>query len=762
MIQEKCNLIIAAAIVCAWWLVPQSAFGAEGSGALDEIVVTAQRRTEKQVDVPISVTTLSDSALRNNGITSMDQLAQLVPGMHIDATGPYFQPSIRGVGTAVVGQGVAPSVATYVDGIYQTSPLLNDFNFVDVQSVQVLAGPQGTLFGRNTTAGAILVTTKGPSFDPQFEARLGYGSWNTAMGIVFAAGAIDDKLAGSVAAGYTRSNGWISNLANDSHANESHSYSVRGKLLFEPTDAMKFTLTLDAERTDDPTGWAAGTYNGYTAGTAFFGLPNISNDRSNILIQPGTYAHVISGDGLLLKSEFDLPFATLTSLTSAHREGGHDELNEAASLFPKNGTLPVQPCPTLSTCSYLATGAYSFLDDLLYYLTEITYSQEFDLNSKPGGPVDWVTGLYFFHDRTYSSPEILGIYGPFGPSGALTGALPPWPASSFVQYPFTYGNQAGTTAESAAAFADATYHLGDVHFTLGGRYNYDRAGVFYSAPPNLTDGFQNYPLLTGSDDFNSFTPRAVIRYALTSESNVYASWSQAQKSQVYNASGFNSEKAVIEPEKITDFEGGYKLATANTQIDFSAFHYDYKDLQVSTYQHGFALIQNAPLSIMWGANLDVRRRLTTEFRVSAGIAYTHARYIDFTNATYQLFSSLTGVSNLAANVSGGTMERTPAVTANLGAGYSHALLGGMFDLSANYWYQTKASFDFPGTIVQSGYGLLTLCAAWTEPSNHWTFSITGRNLTNSHYRTQVLPDSGGYGAVYGAPPNYLLEVAYKH
>src|SRR5208282_2126650 len=139
MMHKKWKLVVATTIACAGWSLPQTASAAEASsGGLDEIVVTAQRRTEKEVDVPISVTTLSDSGLRNDGITSMDGLAQAVPGMHIDATGPYFQPSIRGVGTAVAGQGVSPSVATYIDGIYQPNPLFNNFNFIDVDSVQVL------------------------------------------------------------------------------------------------------------------------------------------------------------------------------------------------------------------------------------------------------------------------------------------------------------------------------------------------------------------------------------------------------------------------------------------------------------------------------------------------------------------------------------------------------------------------------------------------------------------------------------------------
>jgi iron complex outermembrane receptor protein len=761
--KKRTSVVAIAGLAGLGWSVAVMADAAdEQSSSLAEIVVTAQKRTEKAVDVPIAITALSSTMLQTAGITDMGELAAAVPGMHVDFTGPFYQPSIRGVGTAVAAQGVSPSVATYLDGIYQPNPLANNFDFFDVDSIDVLKGPQGTLFGRNTTAGAILVTTKGPTFDPQFQARIGYGSFNTGEVAMFASGGLTDTLAASVAAGGNYSDGWIKNVANDSDANQSNNYLVRAKVLFQPRDGMKFTLALDSERTHDPTGFAGGTLNGWSAGPALFGIPSMSNDRSNILIQPGTYNHVLAGYGVMLKSELDLNFANLTSYTSAHYDGGHETSNQSASLFPPNGTLPVQPCPTLATCSYLATGGYSFLDYVSWRDWENTYTQEFDLNSKPGGPFDWVAGLYYFYDRTVYSPERLGLYGPFGPGGALSGALPPWPAGSFVQNEFTYINEAGAIGESASFFTDGTYNLGDWHFTAGGRFNWDRPAVIFSAPANLANNFVDYPYLSAGKDYYSFTPRAVLRYSITPDSNAYISWSRGEKSGVYDATGYASERDPIRPEWVTDAEAGYKIATPNTQFEGSAFHYDYTDLQVATYDNGLALIQNAPRSEMWGGDLHLQQRVTQNFRVDLGVAYTHARYLDFRDAAYQAFSPLSGVLNLSANVSGRPMERTPAVTATLGGTYTHPMFGGIGELNATYYHQTSASFDFASSIVQSGYGLLSIRGAWTDPSGHWTLSAIGRNLTNSTYLTGVLPNSGGFGAVYGMPPNYLVEITYKH
>src|SRR5581483_1784840 len=150
--------------------------------------------------------------LEKSGVSGVLSLAQVVPGLHLDQNGNFVEPSIRGVGTEISGSGSNPNVPIYVDGVVRPNMLGDGFNFIDVESIQVLKGPQGTLFGRNATGGAIVITTEVPSFTPQLDAKAGYGSFNTGRVSLFAAGPIfGDKLAASVAAGYSHSDGWIHN-----------------------------------------------------------------------------------------------------------------------------------------------------------------------------------------------------------------------------------------------------------------------------------------------------------------------------------------------------------------------------------------------------------------------------------------------------------------------------------------------------------------------------------------------------------------------
>jgi iron complex outermembrane receptor protein len=737
-----------------------------GSGDLNEIVVTAQRREERLVNVPISITALSSEKLQDSGVTDMGSLASVVPGLHIDISGAFFQPSIRGVGTAISGTGASANIATYVDGVYKPNALSNDFDFIDVDSIEVLKGPQGTLFGRNATGGAILVNTKGPTFDTQFETKVNYGSFHTVNAAAFASTGFTDVLAGSISVGYTHSEGWVLNTVTDESANKVQDYTLRAKLLFKPNDTFNALLILDGEEINDPSGYAVSAYNGYSNATAFFGVPAVNSGDPRRIANGSPGVHLVVGKGAALKISDDLGFATLNSISSGHWDAGAENTDETAAPNIPNGTLPVQPCPTLAACQYLGTGGFLTINDAGWRDTEKTYSQEINL-THTGGPLDWLVGVYYFWDNSAFDPFYLGLYGPFGPGGAADPtAVPPYPASSYVNT----GNVRDATwsglSESRAVFADLTYDLGTLtsalenfHFTAGGRYDKDEAGVRfrqYASPVGAAIA------QTGaSTEFDSFVPRGVLRYAPTDNSNVYFSFSKGSKAGLYNDSGFATQSTPVQPEKLTAYEVGYKISTPNTQFEAAAYHYDYRDLQVAVYVGGSAVFQNAPKATINGTEFHLAQRIVGDFRFDAGIAYTHARYTEFDDAALQVFSDTSGVVNSATNVSGKPMERTPTWTGTFGPHYDLPFFDGKLDLDATYSFQTEASFDFASTLTQGGYGLLGVRAGWTDPSKHWNFSVSGRNILNKTYLVQILPNAGGFGSQYGEPANVQVEARYK-
>ena len=718
-----------------------------------EVVITAQKRSESQVNVPISVVAVSGDNLAKAGVKDMGDLATVVPGLHVDEAGAFFQPSVRGVGTAIAGAGASANVATYVDGIYKPNALSNDFNLIDVESIQVLKGPQGTLFGRNSTGGAILVTTRSPSFTPHLEAMASYGSFNTVRGAVFATTGITSKLAVSLAVEGGRSDGWVHNDYTGKSANPSYDYATRLKLLWTPSDTLKFTLTGAAFRVNDPTAYAASAYKG-ESDAANFGVPLSVGNPTHVSLS-GPVAHTVEGGSVVLKSEADLGFATLTSYSAAQWENGREATNELAAPFPANGSPPIDPHLQVAV-----TNA-----DWFYH--ENTWTQEFDLAHQGKGPLDWVVGAFAYYDDTTYEPFNLGLYGPFGPGGDLTGAPPPWPASSFVNTGDFKLSGFTLPTYSGALFADVTYNLGRWHFTLGGRYSHDRIVERFTSYPSIPNGFNNLTFKqftdTAAHNFDSFTPRAIVRYSLTDRSNVYVSYSEGTKAGLFNSSGFLLQMTPLQPERLRDVEGGYKVTGHGWHLEAAAYYYDYTNLQVSTYIGGQAFLQNAPSAELYGAEANLAASLTRNFDISIGAAVTHARYTRFTNAALQYFNpAMGGVVNTTTDVSGGPMERTPDFTGDLTVDYHTPLYGGQLELSATGTVQSKSSFDFADTLQDKAHALLNLRAGWTDPSRRWTLSVIGRNVTDTVYLVQVLPNAGGFGATYGEPASVNVEVRYRY
>jgi iron complex outermembrane recepter protein len=682
---------------------PSAVVDGVSSDSLEQIIVTAQKRDERLVNVPISITAVSGKGLDEAGITDMSGLAQIVPGLHMDTTSSSLQPSIRGVGTAVNEPGANSNVPIYVDGIYRPSMLTNDFSFIDVDSVQVLKGPQGTLFGRNATGGAIVVTTKSPTFDTHVDARIGYGNYNTVNGSIFATSGITDKIAGSIMIAADRTDGFITNVLTDRKADEARHLAARAKLLFEASADIKFELTLDYSHSDDPLYNLWNAYNGWSNGALVPGAIVVSS--RGLVSNDAPVAHIASSKGASLKGEFDLGFATLRSYTGARADRSYEAIDLDASSAP------------------IVSGHW-------YYPTN-SFSQELDLGSS-GGLIDWVTGLYYYDSNEANVSAAGSAFGS----------------------PYVPLYNAGNIDKSYAAFGDATYNLNKWHFTLGTRYAIDHVVGYYD---DLTQIVPPTDYVKASHTWDSLTPRAVIRYEITPDSNVYASWSKGSKAGLFDSTSLSS--VPINPEKLTAVEVGYKIATSNWQLETDVFHYDYKDLQVASYHAHSAYILNAANSEIYGAEGHVSMRVTKELSADLGAAYTHARYVTFDNAPVQTFNPVTGVVISSIPVlRDGVMQRTPTFSANAGLNYKLPLWGGTFDANGNYSYRTNVYFDFTEGAHQPGYGLLNARAAWTDSSGHWTYSLSGENLTNKKYIVQVFEQTQEFGQIYGNPTMVTLQV----
>jgi iron complex outermembrane receptor protein len=279
---------------------------------------------------------------------------------------------------------------------------------------------------------------------------------------------------------------------------------------------------------------------------------------------------------------------------------------------------------------------------------------------------------------------------------------------------------------------------------------------------------------------DSFTPRAVIRFKPSEESSVYASFTRGYKAGILNVGGYSQQP--VKPEKINAFELGFKYDDRVFAADLAGFYYDYKNLQVSSFQNGAAQIRNAASSEIYGIEAQLRYRVSSAFSVQGGAAWTHARYKSFPNAPYYSYcdpavadlanpmaciplalggSGPGALTQTTTDASGFKMQRAPEFTGNIGASYDLDLAGGSLKLSGNLYYTSSFFFDPEQQFRQNGYEVLALRAEWTDPSDRYTVALFGDNVTGKRYRTQVLFNTLGTGSVWNAPVTYGIELGAK-
>lgn len=698
-----------------------------------EIIVTAQRRAERSVDVPITVTTLGSEALETANARNLVDISKVTPSLRFDAASGFVQPTIRGIGTAVVTSGGGANVGLYIDGFYSPNPLAANAQLMNVQSVQVLKGPQGTLFGRNTTGGAILIQTAEPSENTGGQFKLSYGRFNDASVQFYATTGIAPGIAFDVEGSYRHGDGFQRNIIdNDKRIGEYRSYSVRTGLKFNIGDSGSLLLRYAHSDIDDPRPVLSNVYIDPVMGVTASHLA----PAGTYTTKPNEVARNLPGlfrsksDTIQATLKFDLGFADFTSYSQYRTE----DVDQAQDL--DSSSIPIF--------------------QIGLPVKNKTISQEFLLNSKAGTPLQWTAGLFYFtnEDTFWTFLDNYGNDRNLLGSNRLGGS--------------------GTKTESYAAFLDATYELTPQLFITGGvRYSHDSVkDAYYNIGATVED--------VSSIKRDKITPRFVVRFKPSDQSSIYASFTQGYKAALIDVGGSCQLPTAyicnnVKPEKINAYEVGAKFDNRIVSLEAAAFYYDYKNLQISSYlDSGFANITNAAASEIYGVEGSARIHVSDAFEISAGASWTHARYKRFDNApVYVPMPPCTDpdpqncpIYSFAipagTTIVDGTMQRTPSFTGNIGASYQTPLAGGDLRLSANLYYTSKFYFGPSGSqFPQKGYEVASARAQWTDPSGAYTLAIWGDNLTNSRYRTGVAYNSFSIGSTWNSPTTYGVELGFK-
>lgn len=676
------------------------------------IVVTAQRRSERSRDVPISITALGAGQLRQANVQQLSDITKLTPALRFDNVGGFAQATIRGVGTALVVSGGGSNVGIYLDGFYSPNPLATDSQLLNVQNIQVLKGPQGTLFGRSTTGGAIVITTAEPKSDPEVIGEASYGRFNTQRYQAYATAGFNENIAFDVQGTYARGDDFVHNIVTgERHANAYENWSVRTGVKLEVGDSASILLRYTHQNTNDPTSTAYGTYrldgrplSAAENFSAFFGPPVVTT-RRNEVTSPDPTVFKNKSDIFQGTVRDDLGFADLTSYTQYRQERAIETVDaDASSTRLFYGIVPVR---------------------------DRTFTQELLLNSKPGRRLQWTAGAFYLRYDDFYLPSTATIFGQ---------TTSPYYSSR-------------TRTSSIAAYADATYRIGERLFlTAGARYTHDEIKKPYYAQANGSGGLNVIPVDEVKGD--KVTPRFVVRFKPDQQSSIYASYTIGYKPAILNVGAGTLNGIYVRPEKISAFEVGYKYEKSAFNLDIAAYYYKYKDLQVASYIGTMEFINNAADARIYGLEGQANYHITPSFSINLAGAYTNAEYQDYANSTLIVFTKTGVYNNVAVSAKGNEMQRAPRFTMTASAVQNIKLAGGNLALSANLYHSAKFYFDSSNQFGEKGFENLGLRVEWTDPSKHYTLAVFGDNITNSRYRTQVQASTLGVGDVWNFPVTY--------
>lgn len=720
---------------------------------LDRVVVTARRREEILQDVPVSVTAFDAERVRELQADNIDGLQYSVPNLYLEkGDGGNAVIYIRGIGQNDSLAFADPGVGVYVDDVFIARSQAAFLELFDTERVEVLRGPQGTLYGRNTIGGAVKFVSKMPpsKFDAYLEAGAGDFDFYTVKGRI--GGPLkDDLLRGKFAFSANQRDGYAKNLHDGKDDGDLKSFAWRGSLLFTPRDDLDITLSVDSRR-DRPD-----TSRSPIRETAVFGFADPVGAPSTLSefapstnpFRPDVNANKLSdltAYGFTLKATWQIsPDWALESI-SAYRE----------MEFNLNLDTDGSPLPIL---------------DILVLQDQNQFSQELRASFDDGSGLAFTGGLYYFHDddQTFSGTDngSLSVFGfPITLFGLATSALA----------------DTDQTTDSYAAFADLSYALSD-RFTanVGLRYTYEekdsrrrfenffdpQVSVITDRPPFLAGVGVPGVMLDGAADFDAFTPKFALSYQATPDAMLYVSASRGFKSGGFDGRGnSNFSFQPFDPETVWAYEAGLKSAWADGRMILNAayFYNDYKDLQVTSFGADpvsgtfVSLFTNAAKARIQGVDLELTARPVDALTITAT-----AGYLD---AEYRKFETLVG--GTATDVSDRGLVNSPKWNASLGATYQQALGNGLIGTAhadAGYRSKTYNEITASENLAQNKYAIVNALVSVKTEDARWEVQAGVRNLTDQSIRVQGfnLSEFPGFElSFFSAPRTYDFRVIYRY
>jgi iron complex outermembrane receptor protein len=662
----------------------------EDRSQLDPVVVTAQWRIEDLQSIPVALTAITSTELLNAGVTDTASLSLAVPGLSYTQQVNGATPFIRGIGTTTGAVGNEASVATYVDGIYMSSSSASLFDLYNVDHIEVLKGPQGTLFGRNATGGVIQIITKDPSFTPSADLHVGYGNFNTTRGSFYGTTRLGETIAADLAAyGKNQADGWGTDLVTGQPTFTRHDVGARSKLLWTPGDSTRILVTADYNRTRNEDGL------GFHVVPPGVGIDRVTryNGYYNTYDNPNDYTDVRQ-TGLSVNVELNLAAARLVNITSWRNVNGFELIDQDAT------PLEVVRAPI--------------------FQHDKTITEEVHLQSKDDASLPWIAGIYYFDD--------LSAYDPLGLLGA--------PAAPLAEIQIWSTQK----SKSYAAFGQVTPEIATgTHLTLGARYTKDDRAVTGSTLGIV--GPETLPLAGASQSTSWSRPtwRVALDHRFTPDIMGYISDDRGFKSGVYNLLTYAS--APVNPEVLDAYQLGLKTELANhrVRLNGAAFYYRYKNIQVQEIVSGATISLNAAAAELKGIDVDFAFLPTDALTVRGGFELMSGHYTDFHNAPFNDPTlgpggvPIGGNTQRTGNATGFDTVRTPKGTATASADYRVPVGTGNLNFVVSYYYNSGFAWDPDNRLRQPSYDVVNASVDWSALNNSWGVRLWGRNLTDQHY-----------------------------